>query len=318
MGPVGYRRGVPLSPSTPDLVSLDLFCSVVELGSLGRAAAAHGISQPSASARIRGLERRLGVRVLERGPNGSRPTDDGVLLADWARAVLAAAQQLTDGVEALGRGGPATVRIAASNTVAEFLLPGWLVEWRRTEPARGRIGVEVEVTNSVGVLDSVEEGAVALGFIESPGPLDGRFDSRRLRDDELVVVVAPSHRWVRRAASPSAASLSPAELADEPLVTRELGSGTREAFDAALAAAGHAAVAPVLELGSTTAVLGAVGRGAGPAVVSVLAVEHELAAERLVSVPVVGLDLRRPLRAVWRSTQQPDPAAAALVAFAAR
>ena len=72
---------MPLPPTFPDLASLDLFVSVVELGSVSRAADAHGITQPSASSRIKHLERQLDLRLLDRGPGGSVPTDAGVVVA---------------------------------------------------------------------------------------------------------------------------------------------------------------------------------------------------------------------------------------------
>ena len=85
---------MPLGPSFPELASLDLFVSVVELGSVSRAAAAHGVAQPSASSRIRHLERQLGMILLERSPSGSIPTDAGVVVAGWAEAILRSAHEL--------------------------------------------------------------------------------------------------------------------------------------------------------------------------------------------------------------------------------
>src|SRR4051794_25719411 len=78
----------PLPSQAPELGALDLFASVIRLGSLSKAAAAHHISQPSASARIRTLERLLGLNLLERTPAGSLPTTAGVLVAQWSADVL--------------------------------------------------------------------------------------------------------------------------------------------------------------------------------------------------------------------------------------
>ncbi|MCC3773170.1 LysR substrate-binding domain-containing protein, partial [Streptomyces sp. UNOC14_S4] len=99
------------------------------------------------------------------------------------------------------------------------------------------------------------------------------------------------------------APLPPAELAATPLILRERGSGTRQVLDAALAAHGGLA-APLLELASTTAVKSAVVSGLGPSVLSELAVGEELAARRLVEIPVT-VRLRRDLRAVWPLGQRP-------------
>ncbi|MGK5643173.1 LysR substrate-binding domain-containing protein, partial [Streptomyces sp. URMC 126] len=107
------------------------------------------------------------------------------------------------------------------------------------------------------------------------------------------------HPWARRRAP-----LTRAELAATPLILRESGSGTRQVLDAALAAENGPAE-PLLELASTTAVKAAVVSGAGPSVLSELAVGDELAARRLVEVSVAGLSLRRDLRAVWPLGQRP-------------
>ena len=85
----------------PDLDALQLLVAVADTGSLGKAAARTGISQPSASARMATLERRLGLRLLERTTSGSRLTGDGAVITDWARRVLEQAEALVEGAEAL-------------------------------------------------------------------------------------------------------------------------------------------------------------------------------------------------------------------------
>ncbi|CAM5527894.1 hypothetical protein SFUMM280S_03001 [Streptomyces fumanus] len=91
----------------PDLHALQLLVCVAETGSLGRAAARLRISQPSASARMRTLERRLGLRLLDRSTSGSRLTPAGAVVGDWARSLLEQAEALVEGAAALPaqRGG---------------------------------------------------------------------------------------------------------------------------------------------------------------------------------------------------------------------
>src|SRR3984893_4497103 len=123
-----------LPPRVSDLTGFDLLLSVARLGSLGRAAAEHGISQPAASARMRQLEGRLGLPLIDRSPRGSRLTPSGALVAGWAQTAIDAAAVLDAGVAALRRERDCRVRIAASMTSAEYLLPAWLIALRAVDP----------------------------------------------------------------------------------------------------------------------------------------------------------------------------------------
>jgi molybdate transport repressor ModE-like protein len=276
-----------------DLVGLDLFVDAVKLGSISAAARRHGVTQPSATEQIRRLERRLGLTLLERGPGGSAPTAAGAAVAEWARPVIAAADELANGVAALraDAGTRRTLPIAASLTIAEYVLPQWL---RRHREAGGP-PVELEVENSVAVARAVDDGRVRLGFVESPRRFPG-LKSTVVGGDRLVVVVAAAHAWTRRR-SP----LSPAQLAATPLLLREPGSGTREFFETALARAGSVIVEPAGVLGSTTALKAAAVDGDAPTVLSELAVRQELADASLVEIPVDGLAFERDFRALWRA-----------------
>lgn len=160
---------MPLPADAPNVASLDLFVSVVELGSLSAAAAAHGISQPSASARMRQLERQLKLELLTRGPNGSTPTAAGGLVTEWAQRVLDSLDDLLTSTGAL-RAADTSIEVAASYTVAEHLLPRWLATVRRVHPDTS---VELEVVNSSTVLERVRSGQAQLGFIESSAPVHG-------------------------------------------------------------------------------------------------------------------------------------------------
>jgi DNA-binding transcriptional LysR family regulator len=273
-----------------DLMPFDLLLSVARLGSLGRAAEAHGISQPAASARLRRLERQLGLVLIERSPRGSRLTPQGVLVAGWAQAAVDAAAALDAGVTALGVRRDAVLRVAASMTVAEYLLPGWLSALRAHYP-----GTTVTLTagNSAEVADAILAGTADLGFVEGPD-LPSGLRARRAGADVLTVVVAASHPWARRRSG-----ITAAELAATPLVSREPASGTRRSLEHALRLQAAAEpVPPVAELSSTTAIKSAVMAGIGPAVLSSLAVAAEVAAGTLRAVPVRGLDLARKLQAV--------------------
>lgn len=299
-----YHDVVPLPTGAPDLAALDLFVTVVELGSLSKAAIAHGIAQPSASSRIRGLERQLGLRLLERSPTGSVPTAAGSLVAGWAASTLRSMHELHAGVDALKARRAGELSIAASLTIAEYLLPAWLENFLRNRPDDS---IKLEVLNSQTVLERLRSRHVELGFIES-GAATPDMHQQVVDTDELVVVVAPRHSWVGRG------SVGVEELARTPMVLREPGSGTRESLESALETLGQPAPLSALELGSTAAVRAAVIAGHLPTVVSERAVRSDVQAGSLVVVRVDGLIVHRELRALWSIDRPLHPLAGELLA----
>lgn len=298
---------MPLPQPFPDLHALDLLVTVSELGSINAAAEVHGVSQPAASMRLRSLERVLGLQLLERVRTGSRLTPSGAATVEWAGAVLHDMEALLVGVAALRNDEGSRLLVAASLTVAEYLIPGWLRQLAVELPG---VGVSLQMGNTAHVAEVVSRGHVELGFIEGPRP-PGRLRSRELRGDELVVVVGKDHPWARRRRP-----LTATELAATPLVLREPGSGTRDVLAVALAEQGLA-VRPAIELGSTTAIKAAAIAGDGPAVLSVLAVDNERRAGQLVVVACPDLRLGRTIRAVWAAERSLSRPATRLIALAA-
>ncbi|QVI21380.1 LysR family transcriptional regulator [Nocardia tengchongensis] len=298
-----------LPPGTPDLDALALLASVAELGSLGAAARRHGISQPAASMRITALERRLGLRLLDRGRTGSVLTDAGQAVVELGRPVLTAALALTDGIAGLHRAQRPGLRIVASTTIADHRIPHWLTALRKVHP---EVAVVLDVANSRQVAAAVRDREAELGFVEGPHPPPG-LGSRVLTADELVVVVAPGHPWASRRRP-----LTACELADTPLLWRERGSGTRDTVWETLEIHGTPAP-PAAELGSAAAILATARSGAAPAVVSRLIVAHELRAGTLRAVPLAESNpLTRKFRAIWHRRTPPTGPAAELVELAAR
>jgi len=299
---------MPPTQPYPDMTALDLLVSVGKLGSITAAAEAHGISQPAASMRLSALERLLKIQLLERAATGARLTPAGMATAEWAAAVLGDMRALLVGAAALRVKQDSHLHVAASLTVAEYLIPRWLGLLAAQLP---KTTVSLEMGNTAHVADRVARGDAELGFIEGPRP-PGRLRSKELLADRLVIVVARDHPWSRRRRPVTAR-----QLAATPLVLREPGSGTRDVLTEALDVHGLHVIA-AMELGSTTAIKAAAAAGAGPAVLSALAVRGELQAGQLVAVACPELPLNRSIRAIWAALRSPSPAAVRLLAIAAR
>jgi DNA-binding transcriptional LysR family regulator len=299
---------MPLPSWISDLPALDLLLSVAETGSVGRAAQRHGISQPSASARIARLERRLGVPLLVRSRRGSLLTPAGQAVAVWTQQVVGAAHTLADGVLTLRADRQARLRVAASLTVAEYMLPAWLLSLRRTHPEPE---ISAEVSNSHGVCEMVRSGAADVGFVESPDiPAD--LSRRRVGEDRVALVVSAGYPLASRAAT----ELPVADILEQPLLLREPGSGTRDTFLGGLERllGRQPALPHATSLGSTTTILATARAGGGIGVVSARATAGPVAAGELAELRVRGLTLTRPLHAVWLGSA-PSALAADLIAL---
>ena len=298
-----------LSPHVPDLAALELLLSVARTGSLNSAGRQVGISQQAVSARIRAMEAQTGAVLVHRTPRGSSLTAEGAVIADWAVRLLGVAAELDAEIAALRQDRRSRLRVSASSTIAEQLLPAWLASFRAAAERPGSPAPDIMLTegNSGTVIAQVTEGTADIGFTEGPHRPAG-LRSRVIGHDRLAVVVAPGHPWARRRRPVSAA-----ELDATPLVGREGGSGTRDTLSAALAAQlgqGTPQAPAALSVSTAAAVRAAVLAGAAPAVISELAVADDLAAGRLIRIQVPELDLRRTLHAVWNGTRDPPAGAA--------
>lgn len=289
------------------LDALEVVVAVGTEGSVARAAGRLGISPQAVSAKLRRTERTLEVRLFDRTSTGVTTTEAGRSVLGWAAEVLAASDAFADRVASL-RTAPGRVRVAASLTIAEHLAPVWMVESATTSGDR----VELSATNSVEVVARVRAGDADVGFVETTD-LPRDLATRTVARDELVLVVPPTHPFADRTEVPLA------EVAATPLVTRESGSGTRTSFEALCAGHGIPTVATPAQVVATTAgVRAAVLRGAGPAVLSILAVRDDLALGRLVRVRIPDARLVRPLTAIWHGARALPAAATRFVDLAAR
>jgi DNA-binding transcriptional LysR family regulator len=226
------------------------------------------------------------ARREDAGRFGVRPTEAARLLYPEAKQALAALQLAEQSVIGSHPNRGSTLTLAASHTIGEFLPPGWLAAFRALEAG---VRAKVEIVNSTGVIAAVWNRNAEIGFVEGLDSPEG-LDVVDLHRDRIVVVVARGHRWARRR------SLAASDLAGEPYLTREAGSGTRAVATAGLASMG-VELTPSLEAASTQSVKRALNAG-GFALLSELAVETESAAGTLNTLTARGLELARNLRAV--------------------
>jgi DNA-binding transcriptional LysR family regulator len=246
------------------LAELRGFCAAVEQGSLTRAAQLLGISQPALSKRVRDLEALAATPLLERSPRGVRATAAGAVLYEQARELLQGAERLQETIAEL-RGEPAPVRLAASHTIAEFVLGQALSEYEAREGHH--LSVELLVVNSQVVCELVGEGRADFGIaaIDPDNSHPSNLQQLELLEDEVLVAVGATHPWAARS------EIALQELLETPMVMRDPSANSRRIVEAALAEH-HVDLAPALaEVGSTAGVIASALAENAPALLSSLA-----------------------------------------------
>ena len=288
-----------------DLAELRAFCAAVDLGSLGRAARLLRVSQPALSKRMRSIEAVVGTPLVERSPRGITPTPAGERLYVEARKLLAQAEAVDDLVRGLS-GEEAPVRLAASHTIAEFVLPGPLVDFERRRDRH--LSVELMVANSIVVRELVRDGRADFGIaaVDRLATGVGSLTETPFCDDEVILAVPHGHDWAKRD------SVSLEDFVAEPLVMRDPSANTRRVVEEALAARGLSLAPPLAEVGSTSAAKATAVSEAAPVLLSSLAVGP--ADSVFVVRRVDGLSLTRHFVTLVAAEATLRPAARALAA----
>ncbi len=246
------------------LEQLRIFVAVAEREHVTRAAEAIHRTQSAVSAAIAGLEHQSGVTLFHRVGRRIALTEAGRQFLVEARAVIAQADAAERALADLAGMKRGTLTLMASQTIASYWLPPKLVQYRARHP---HVAIKAMIGNTADVADAVKQGRVEIGLVEGAVE-DPALELIQVGRDRLTIVAQPSHPWTRK--PPRAA-----ELAKEPWVLREPGSGTRSAFEAALAEKGvdAAKLTVALELPSNEAVALAVREGAGVSALSELVAE---------------------------------------------
>ena len=268
-----------------DLRQLLTLRTVVDKGSFSHAAEELGISQPAVSFQIRALEDRIGQRLLDRSGRRVTLTDAGRVVDSHARRMLALEDELMREVAGLSDHLSGPLVLGSSTGPGELLLPHLLGGFKRENP---EVEISLVVQDTQTVCDRVLEDEIELGVVGAARPHRGLVFEPFVRD-ELVVICPPDHALAKRK------RIALADLAAQPLILQQRGSGVRAVLEAAFRAAGIRMrdLDVTLEIGLQQSVRVAVLDGLGITVISRLAVDRDLAEGRLVAVEVEGAVLAR-------------------------
>lgn len=289
-----------------NLNHLALFRAVAEAGGFTRAAELRRISQPAVSAQVAELESSLGLQLFDRLPRGVRLTQAGECLLGYARRLAAVEAEAERALAELRGVQSGILKLGASRSIGTYWLPGQLAAFHQQHPA---VKLEVWIGNTEEVEQQLLDGAVELGLTEGAASTRPEIQTRVFHQDELVVIAPPGHPLAATDAVPPTA----AALCREPMVVREIGSGTRVIVEEALRWRRLELRNIVLTLDSPEAIKHSVAAGLGLAIISRLCVSRELAEGTLRQLAVPGLRFPRPLHLVTQGNRSRSPAAAAFV-----
>ena len=290
-----------------NLEQLQTFVTLIRCGSFTRAAEELDVTQPAVTRHVQRLEHELGVPLLTRGRGVLQLSPAGERLAEYAEEVLEGYQRLK---EQVGRHAAlaGALRITASSAPGEFLVPGLVAGFTALNP---QVSPQILLADSAEVALQLRDRRCDVGFagVETA---DEDLHYQEIGTDELVLVVPPGHPFAGRG------DVALEELAGQPFLEREPGSGTQQSFRGALARQGRAlpAYRTVMVLGTTQAIISAAKGGLGMGLVSSLALrDRGSSTGGPVGVRIEGLDLTRSLYMVVARDRLLGPVPAAFLTW---
>lgn len=270
---------------------LQVFHTVARLLSFTKAAETLHMTQPAVTFQIRQLEEYFNTRLFDRTHNRISLTAAGERVFEYADKIISLYAEMESKVRDLTGDVSGIVIIGASTTIAEYVLPSLLGEFKELHP---NINIRLKVSNSVGIVHMVEDNSIDVGIVESP------IQNKNLVvevcwHDKLVVICPPNHPLAKKAA------IGVEDLQAYPFVCREEGSGTREFILEYLQRSGmqYGDLNISLEVGNPEAVKSAVEAGLGISIVSQATIVKELKLGTLVSRPL-NPQIERPFSIVYQ------------------
>ncbi len=289
-----------------NLQNLRVFLKVAELEHITHASEELSLSQPAVTKIIQSLEHETHLELVERQGRHIVLTYAGRVLQNYARRLFALEREMEDALAALRDVASGEVTFAANPTAWIYLLPPIVARFREHYP---QVTLHIVILNSHEIIAGTLNWELDFGLIEgATSTLPSTLRVQAFAHDELILIVAPGHRWCH------VNSVRPEDLAQDELLLREQGSGIREVIEQELHAY-NVQVRPLLTLMDNEAIKQMVINGVGAAIVSALSVQRELASGDVVEIPIAGLTLQPQLSFIQREDKQLSRAAQAFCSF---
>ena len=290
-----------------DIRRLEIFCKVVELKSFTKAAKNLSLAQPTVSEHMRILEETLNERLLDRLGREVLPTPAGRVFYQYARNIIRLREEAIQSLEQFKGHLSGHLILGASTIPGNYVLPKFIGAFKAHHPA---IRITVRIGDTAGISDQVLQGDLEAGIVGSL-PSDRRLVSEELFSDELVLAVFPEHTWSSKPA------IRVDQLATEPFILRESGSGSRMVMSRILEEGGFdvSKLLVVAEMGSTEAVRQAIKARIGISILSLQAIAEDLERGILATVKIDGVRFCRPLYLIQRRSRGISPLCSAFLDY---
>lgn len=263
---------------------LHVFRTVARHLNFSRAAQELLLTQPAVTQQIKALEEELGAALFDRGGGRIQLSPAGKALVPFAEKLKDLSEEAVQAVAATHGEQAGDLKLGASQTIAQYVLPALIAAYRQRHP---RVRVTAASGNTDEMLERLLAGDIHLALIEGP---ERRKDLHiePFMEDCLVLVVPAGHEWAGQ-------EISLAMIQQEPLLIREIGSGSRRIVEQAFEAHGLKLkdLKISMELDSTEGLLSAVEAGLGITFVSQWAARNQLALGTLRSAYARDLRLKR-------------------------
>ena len=290
-----YQWVIPAAPAASRVIvlmhlkALKIFCDVVYRRSFSRAADDNGISQSGASQVVHQLERRLGVKLVDRSKRPFTLTPEGDIYYEGCRKLLERYHVLEEEVRTLHEEVAGRVRVASIYSVGLHHMNRYLQDFLSQYP---KANVRLEYLHPHRVYEAVENDQADLGLVSYPK------SSRTVkailwREEPMVLVCAPIHPLARR----SRVSLK--ELNGQPMIGFDADLTIRREIDRVLHLH-HAEVRVVMEFDNIETIKRAIEIDAGVGLLPQPTVVREVEAGSLVAIPLTSDELIRPLGILHR------------------
>ena len=255
---------------------LQVFHTVAKLLSFTKAAETLHMTQPAVTFQVRQLEEYFNTRLFDRTHNRISLTEAGKRVYEYAAKIFEQYAAMENAVRELTGEVSGVLIIGASTTIAEYMLPSLLGDFKTRYPD---VNVRLKVSNTEGIVSMVENNVIDLGVVEAP-VANKNLAVELCKKDQLVAIVPPSHPLAGQT------SVKAESLLDYPYICREEGSGTREVIVEYLHGIG---VNPneldvIMELGSPEAIKGAVEASIGLTILSRATLSKEIKLGTLVAI----------------------------------